>query len=204
MIRVIPLLAVVFVLCFGAGVAQSDIFVRQGDDKANNRDSGGGNIFLRPFKKNDEDSKARNWGRDSSRTVVTNREQRIVNEDLRLLQAWHKADRKPQTAEELLSYARAHRAEAKMMVLQKRAKVVPAIEAARAKRLEDYQRTLLAEAGDVDAVIAFDSMMAGQRSSGSRGAYQAYGSQQPARKVRTIYRAPQKDEGPTRVFRDYR
>lgn len=205
MVRLFPVLMVVFIVCFGAGVAQSDIFVRQNsDDKAKTGEVRSGGVYLRPFRDNDK-ALQKNTARYRSQ-VVTDVQQRVLNEDLKLLQAWTKAERKPRTAEEILSYARAHRAPALMDVLQNRAKVIPAIEATYNAQLSAYQAKVFAQAGDPQAVLDFEAMMAEmQGGSASAGVYKAFGAGQTAEpRVRRIYRPKSVTTTPSRVYRDYR
>lgn len=211
-------------LCFvglllGAVDARADIFVRQHEKqpestREESKRSWTG-IFLRPFQrdKNQEANKSivrrsSHLGLDYTRRINQLKAQQAeLAESFRRFNYWAQSGRKPSNATEVLSYADAHRAPARLAMLEARSQRMARIEARRRQQREQYRASVLANAPNPDAVIAFNIAQLEAKRAGQNSVVRIpeVGRTQPAsqQRVRQIYLPPSQD-GPVRVFRDTR
>ncbi len=207
MIRVLSFITIVAVLSFGAGYAQSDIFLRK--DRGTAESSEGkeekpsrGPIFLKRLFQ--EKPKSRSVVTYGSKPVISNVEQGNMRA-LRNLAAWQAFDGKPQTPEQVLSYAAAYRAPNQALMLEERRRVSEQLSRESQSRLQRYNSGLLAASADPEAFLSADpAKLALQRQA---QAVQAANPKAQSGKsgLRRIYRKPESVvDKPRRVFRDYR
>lgn len=207
MIRVLSFIVIVAVLSFSAGYAQSDIFLRKDRGAAESSEGkeekpSRGPIFLKRLFQ--EKPKSRSVVTYASKPVVSNAE--LGNaKALRNLAAWQAFDGKPQTPEQVLSYAAAYRAPNQALMLAERRRVSEQLSRESQSRLQRYNEGLLAASGDPEAFLSADpAKLALARQ--AEAARAANPNAQPAKTgFRRIYRKPETTvDKPRRVFRDYR
>lgn len=211
MIRNLLVLLVFLGVSFGAGIAQSDIFVRQtpqeeaGEEETPKKRS----IFLRPFSKNDKRVTAQQNLMKSR--LNTEGIKRQIEQDLKTVNYWKKRDVGPRNLEEHRSYAYALRADARAIVLEQQEKA--RVRAANIKANNDaaFMKRLKAETPDFEGMLAEDAMILAERSGRAtavKSVYKSYGATTPSSskpKVQRIYRKQDSTpEKPVKVFRDYR
>ena len=209
---------VLLALAMGAGIAQSDIYLRPNDSKngsARGTDAPKSNptIFLKRNNKQKETRPTTNAGRvDYGGRLDLSGLRRQTLWSLNNLDAWRKADRDPQTPGEILSYANAMRAPDMARMIQERERSAAQIEKQKAARDARFERNLRLAANDPRSMDRANALLAAGKSLGAgdgRGvaAGRTAQAQQaaPAQRVRTIYRrSPTTLSKPRKVFRDYR
>ncbi len=210
MIRIVSFFIVVAVLSFSAGYAQSDIFLRkdrESKEQIQKQDSkpASRSIFLkRDYERPGARGPTVSYGKRSNVTAL----KRNTLQNLKTMEAWEAYGQKPQTAEQILSFASAYRAPNTALMLQERERVSSIIEQRKAARLERFNRASLAASPNPQSVLAANaSIAAGQGYPGMQSLEQRMARQnaQKAQVVRRIYRKPTSTvDKPRRVFRDYR
>ncbi|MGH1397613.1 MAG: hypothetical protein ACRBCT_00160 [Alphaproteobacteria bacterium] len=193
------------------GVAQADLFVRKGGQKeaVQGEKKSWSGIFLRPFKGKAKQGSA---GQSSVRTqaaVDYNKQYREILQQrqeladaFKALSYWTESGRKPKGLKEIASYAQAHRAPMRAKMLEARAARMAPIRARKKAQLAAYKESVVMNARNPDAVIAFNiAHLEAQRAAGA--AVRVYQSQQSTQKPRQVYRKPVA-QSPSRVIRDYR
>lgn len=134
MIRNFLVLLIFLGIGFGAGVAQSDIFVRQAPKKEQSQDNAEQkkqkkSIFLRPFTSGSRSAKRQQnalKNRYGARLNTDGVRNKLV-QDLNMLAYWQQNKRMPEGLTEMQAYATALRAENLASVLVRRNKIVPSL-----------------------------------------------------------------------------
>lgn len=202
MIRNLLVLLVFLGVSFGAGVAQSDIFLRQ-SPKAESKEEGGDKvskkrgIFLRPFKK--DSPKTSNVQTRFQAKLNVKGVRRQVEKDLKTLNYWRERETKPQNIEEMRSYAFALRVGERTTMLKERELERVAMVNLKRKHEVQFQKYLLARNPNAMAANAV-----AEKKSTVHTNYRGEASTTKKR-VKRIYRKKEQTlEKPSRVIRDYR
>lgn len=196
----------VSILVLGAGIAQSDIYLRPNsakDDSAKTDDSSGSNgrVFLR-----------RNYEREDRSRVVQPRVQYGSRLDrsglknqtlagLKNLDAWRKSGRTPKTPGELQAYALATRAPTMVKIIEESERTNARL--ARQNAVRDQKNARLERAKSLGATAK--KMADARLNVSTLNVSKANGGAPKKRVVNTVYRrAPTTLSKPKKVFRDYR
>ena len=207
MVRNLLILMLFIGFGLGAGVAQSDIFVRQTHDNNNQEETGvsqNKSIFLRPFKSKEIEGRSKLYRSRRNTAGI----QRQIEKELQTLEYWQKRKVGPRDDLEHKSYAFAMRASTRASMLKDRAVAKARMDAAREQRRLKAQQYIEATSADLEAVRRADALIEdGQgKRSGVAGVRTNYGARNSSTtKLRRVYRKPSTDlEKPHRVFRNYR
>ncbi len=221
MIKNLALLAIVLAIGFGAQMAQSDIFVRQNtkqetkqaskeDTKKtteeNNTTATGAaekpakpRLFLNPFAKKEGSTTKPVVITKYRPTVNTQQYQAQTQYDLKALAYWQQRKTKPQTAQEILSYASAYRAADRYRVRQARVTKLARSDALMAQRDRAREARIAANTPKQNALSDNENKST---------VYTNYGNKNADSQTTTtkrIYTTKQdRLETPKRVFTNYR
>lgn len=178
--------------------ANAQIYLRKGSADNKNSDSGPPpSIYLRK----DNGARGNNTSNFAKRRQAEE-SYRIINNDIKALKYWEESGRQPQSVEEIRSYANAFRIRDRLVMLEERSKVMPALEAAKAQRLVAHQAALFP--GGVPSVPPVSGAQDNRRVSAAAPSDRAR-STQAAKPRAKIYRRPSNaPAAPSRVFKDYR
>lgn len=198
MIRRFPIIIILMSLALGVGFmpyhAHGDIFLRKNTSKQEDsnvvakEEKPKRGVFLRRAlkatpKKRANPQRVQNYG---SRLSLQNAA-RELNRDLKALSYWQNSGRSPKTEEEILSYADAHRAQNRAIMLKRRAEKEMQIAAIEQKRESDFLAQNVAQSKNTEATLLKPLQKATTQSV-----------------TRRVSKTAQPSKRPSRVFRDYR